>query len=341
MKKKITIYDIATKLNITAATVSRALNNNPNISSATRELVTQTAEKMGYEQNRLALALKSGKSNNVGVIVPRIDSNFFGSVIRGIEEELTPFGYHVIICQTNGDEAKEISNIDTLLNSQVDAIFISTSSKDVASFERILRKDIPLIFFDRKKTMDNVSSVTINDFDGGYKATQHLIDNGCKKIVHFAGDLNIEIFNERFEGYKQALIDNDIDYIDEYVLRTRSSIEDGRKAVKKLLKMKNPPDAIFSASDFVALGAIQELKAKNLRVPEDVSVIGFSNEPFTKFMELSISTIDQFPLEMGKMTAKVFLEQVNNSEKIKIEKKVVLDPELIIRKSTQKAKIKK
>lgn len=341
MKKKITIYDIATKLNITAATVSRALNNNPNISNATRELVTQTAEKMGYEQNRLALALKSGKSNNVGVIVPRIDSNFFGSVIRGIEEELTPFGYHVIICQTNGDEAKEISNIDTLLNSQVDAIFISTSSKNVAPFERILRKDIPLIFFDRKKTMDNVSSVTINDFEGGYKATQHLIDNGCKKIVHFAGDLNIEIFNERFEGYKQALIDNDIDYTEEYVLRTRSSIEDGRKAVKKLLKMKNPPDSIFSASDFAALGAIQELKAKNLKVPEDVSVIGFSNEPFTKFMELSISTIDQFPLEMGKMTAKVFLEQVNNSEKIKIEKKVVLDPELIIRKSTQKTKIKK
>lgn len=341
MKKKITIYDIAKKLNITAATVSRALNNNPNISDATKELVTKTAAKMGYEQNRLALALKSGKSNNVGVIVPRIDSNFFGSVIRGIEEELTPFGYHVIICQTHGDEATEISNIDTLLNSQVDAIFISTSSKDVASFERILRKDIPLIFFDRKKTMDNVSSVTINDFEGGYKATQHLIDIGCKRIVHFAGDPNIEIFNDRFFGYKQALIDNEIDYSEEYVIRTRSTIEEGRKAVKKILKMKNPPDAIFSASDFVALGAIQELKAKNLKVPEDISVIGFSNEPFTKFMELSISTIDQFPLEMGKMTAKVFLEQVNNSEKIKIEKKVVLDPELIIRKSTLRPKIKK
>ena len=150
MRKKITIYDIATELNITAATVSRALNKNPNISKATKELVLKTAEKMGYEQNKLALALKSGKSNNVGVIVPRIDSNFFGSVIRGIEEELNQFGYHVIICQTYNDEAKEIANIDALLNSQVDGIFISTSSKDVASFERILRKDVPLIFFDRK-----------------------------------------------------------------------------------------------------------------------------------------------------------------------------------------------
>lgn len=336
MKKKITIYDIATKLNITAATVSRALNNNPNISKATKELVLKTAEAMNYEQNKLALALKSGKSNNVGVIVPRIDSNFFGSVIRGIEEELNPHGYHVIICQTNGDEQKEIDNIDALLNSQVDGILISTSSREKHAFERILKKDVPLIFFDRKKTMKNVSSVTINDYEGGYKATQHLIDIGCKRIAHFSGDINIEIFKERFLGYQQALIDNGLEYNDEYVIRTKSSLEEGKKAVKKLLKLKHAPDAIFSASDFAALGAIQELKSKGIKVPTEFSVIGFANEPFTKFMELSISTIDQFPLEMGKMTAKVFLEQVNNTDNIKIEKKVVLEPELIVRKSTKK-----
>jgi LacI family transcriptional regulator len=336
MKKKVTIYDIAKKLNITAATVSRALNNNQNISEATKELVLKTASKMNYEQNKLALALKSGKSNNVGVIVPRIDSNFFGSIIRGIEEELNPHGYHVIICQTNGDESKEIANIDALLNSQVDGILISTSSSETHAFERILKKEVPLIFFDRKKTMKNVSSVTINDYEGGYKATQHLIDTGCKKIAHFSGDTNIEIFKERFLGYQQALIDNDIDFIDEYVIRTKSSIEEGKKSLKKLLKLKNPPEAIFSASDFAALGAIQELKSRGIKVATDFSVIGFANEPFTKFMELTISTIDQFPLEMGKMTAKVFLEQVNNKEKVTIEKKVVLEPELIIRKSTQK-----
>ncbi len=336
MKKKTTIYDIAKKLNITAATVSRALNNNPNISDATKELVLNMASKMNYEQNRLALALKSGKSNNVGVIVPRIDSNFFGSVIRGIEEELNQHGYHVIICQTEGNEAKEVANIDALLNSQVDGILISTSSNNSATFDRILKKEVPLVFFDRKKTMKNVSSVTINDFDGGYKATQHLIDTGCKKIAFFAGDTNIEIFKDRFLGYKQALLDNKLAFRKEYVIPTKSSIEDGKKAVTKLLKLPSPPDAIFSSSDFAALGAIQELKANHIKIPTDFSVIGFSNEPFTMFMELSISTIDQFPLEMGKMTAKVFLEQVSNSEHIKIEKKVVLEPELILRKSTRK-----
>lgn len=337
MSKKVTIYDIAKKLNVTAATVSRALNDNPNISDSTKKLVLETAEKMNYRQNRLAIALKSGRSNNIGVIVPRINTNFFGSVIRGIEEELNASGYQVIICQTHNDEEKEAENVETLLNSQVDAIFMSTSSRNTVTFEKILRKRIPLIFFDRKKTMDNVSSVTIDDFAGGYIATKHLIDQGCKKIAHIStGDLNIEIFRERFAGYKQALYDNDLPFSDDYVLSTKSNIEDGREAVKKLFSLKNKPDAIFSASDFVALGAIQELQEMKLKVPQDVAVIGFSNEPFTNFLELSISTIDQFPLEMGKMTAKVFLEQIDSSEVEKIQKKVVLEPKLIVRKSSNR-----
>ncbi len=336
MKKKVTIYDIAKNLNITAATVSRALNNSPSISKATKELVLKVASSMNYEQNKLALALKSGKSNIIGIIVPRIDSNFFSTIIRGIEEELYPNGYHVIICQTHGNQSKEVENLDAMLNAQVDGILISTSDGDIPAFERVLNKGIPLIFFDRKKTMPNVSSVTINDYEGGYKATQHLIDTGCKKIAHLSGDRNIEIFNDRFLGYQQALLDNNIDYVDEYVIQTKSSLEDGKKSVKKLLKLENPPEAIFSSSDFAALGAVQELKSRDIKIPADFSIVGFSNEPFTKFMELSISTINQFPLEMGRMAAKVFLEQVDSKNKVKIEKKVVLDPELIIRKSSKK-----
>lgn len=336
MSKKTTIYDIAKELNITAATVSRALNNNPKISEATRELVLNTASKMNYERNKLALALKSGKSNNVGVIVPRIDSNFFGSVIRGVEEELNPHGYHVIICQTHEDEKRENENIDTLLNAQVDGILISTSNTKTEPFNRVLKKNIPLVFFDRKKTMNGVSSVTINDFEGGYKATKHLIDQGCTRIAHFSGDQSIEIFKERYLGYKQALLDAGIEFNEDYVVQTKSNRDDGGKAINQLLELNPQPDALFSASDFAALGAIQELKSRNIKIPNEFSVVGFANEPFTKFMELSISTIDQSPLEMGKMAARVFLEQVTNSNNFKIEKKVVLVPELIIRKSSLK-----
>lgn len=338
MSGKTTIYDIAKKLNITAATVSRALNNNPKISEATRKLVLETANQMNYKQNKLALALKSGKSNNVGVIVPRIDSNFFASVIRGIEEELFPEGYHVIICQTRDHKELEIENIDALLNAQVDGILMSISNVTIEkndSFNRILKKNVPLIFFDRKANIDGVSTVTIDDFEGAYKATQHLIDQGCKRIAHLSNNRLFEIFKNRYLGYKQAILDNGIEFDESLVLETVSKVEEGRNSAKFLLEMKNPPDAIFSSSDFTALGAIQEIKEQGLRIPEDICVAGFANEPFTKFMELSITSVDQSPLQMGKIAARVFLEQVKNKS-IKIEKKVVLKPELLVRKSSSR-----
>lgn len=337
MSEKVTIYDIAEKLNITAATVSRALNNNPKIKEATRELVIKTAAAMNYKQNKLALALKSGRSNNIGVIVPRIDSNFFASVIRGIEEELYPHGYQVIICQTHESIKRENENLHTLVDAQVDGIMMSVtgiSDENDSAFRNVLEKNVPLIFFDRSKHIDGVSSVTINDFKGGYLATKHLIDEGCRNIAHFSGDQSLDIFKNRFLGYKQALLDSGLDFKEEYVIFTKSSVDAGKESVDKLLQLQTPPDAIFSSSDFAALGAIQELKERNISIPSEFCVAGFSNEPFTKFMELSITSVDQSPLEMGRMSARVFLEQVDKTDAIKIEKKVVLAPELHIRKSS-------
>ena len=339
MTKKTTIYDIAKKLNITAATVSRALNNNPKISEKTKELVFKTASGMNYEQNKLAQALKSGKSFNVGVIVPRIDSNFFSSVIRGIEEELYPEGYHVIICQTHDQQELEIKNINSLLNAQVDGILMSISNAKLetnAVFNNLVKKNVPLIFFDRKKDIKNVSSITIDDFKGGYEATSHLIQQGCKRIAHLSNNRNLEIFKNRYLGYKQALLDNNIPFDESLVVETFSKVIEGREKTRLLLQMDNPPDAIFSSSDFSALGAIEEIKESGLRIPEDICVVGFSNEPFTKFMELSISSIDQSPMEMGKITARMFLDEVASEVKVKLEKHVVLTPTLIARKSSLK-----
>ncbi|WP_298537423.1 LacI family DNA-binding transcriptional regulator [uncultured Algibacter sp.] len=336
MEKKTTIYDIAKKLGITGATVSRALNNNPKISKATKALVLKTAVEMNYEQNKLALALKSGKSFNVGVVVPRIDMIFFASIIRAIEDELAPHGYHIIICQTHDDEEKENKYLDTLLNAQVDGILISSSNKKTKPFNRVLLKNIPLVFFDRKQVMNGVSSVTIDDFDGAYKATKHLIMEGYTRIAHFSGNRDIDIYKNRFLGYKQALIDHDIKFSTNYVIQTPSNTVAGRQALKQLLKLKQAPDAIFSASDLAALGAIQELKQHSIKIPDEFAVVGFSNEPFTKFMEPSISTVDQSPLKMGEIAAQVFLQQVSNSSGKKVKKNIILPPELIIRKSSSK-----
>jgi LacI family transcriptional regulator len=208
------------------------------------------------------------------------------------------------------------------------------TNENTGAFHYVLEKNVPLIFFDRSKHIDGVSSVTINDFKGGYITTKHLIDEGCRCIAHFSGDQSLEIFKNRFLGYKQALLDNGMTFKEEYVIRTKSSVEAGKEAVNRLLQLETPPDAIFSSSDFAALGAIQELKDKNISIPKEFCVAGFSNEPFTKFMELSITSVDQSPLEMGKMSARVFLEQVDKTDTIKIEKKVVLAPELHIRKSS-------
>lgn len=337
-KEKTTIYDISKKLNVSAATVSRALNDSPKISLLTKELVLKTAKEMNYKQNRLALALKSGKSNNVGVIVPYINRNFFSSVIRGIEEELTPHGYHVIICQTHENVEFEAEQINALLDTQIDGIFMSVSKTTVNTdhIQKILDQGTPLVFFDRKKEISGVSAVTVDDYKGGFMATEHLIKQGCRRIAHFSGDLNLEIYTNRYEGYKAALRKHDIPLNPELVMMVSSKIESGAAAVAKLWDLKEKPDAIFSAGDHNALGAIQELRRRKVRIPQDICVVGFSNEPFTKYMELPITSVDQTPQIMGKIAAEVFLEQIEGKQTLTIEKKVVLTPELCIRASSDR-----
>lgn len=339
MSKKTTIYDIANKLNITAATVSRALNNNPRISAETKKLVLETAATMNYKQNRLALALKSGKSKNVGVVVPYINRNFFSSIIRGIEDELYPKGYHVIITQTHDDLKREVKNIQNLLNAQVDGILISTShsNKELEHFESVLKKNVPFIFFDRKLNIPDISSVTIDDYQGGYDATKHLIDQGCNRIAHLYVDNGQELYESRLQGYKDALTQNGVEFNAEYVIPLISDMEAGKEAAERLMQLPVPPDAIFSSTDNGLLGALKYLQSQGINVPDDFCVVGFSNEPFTQFMDPSISSVDQSPVEMGKMAAKVFLEQMENGDTIKVHKNVVLPAKLIVRKSSTKS----
>lgn len=339
-KKNTTIYDISKKLNVSVATVSRALNNHPRISQETKALVMATAKEMNYKQNNLAKALKSGETKTVGVIVPYINTNFFSSVIRGLEEELSPHGYRVIICQSHDDADIEKKQLTTLLHTQVDCIFISISrnTSDMDYVKKIIATtNTPIIFFDRKKDIPGISTITIDDHRGAYVATEHLIQQGYKNIYHFSGDQNLEIYQNRLNGYIDALKNYNLPVIKENIINTGSSIEEGINAMKTIWKRKLKPDAIFSASDFTALGVCKEIKNLKLKIPQDIGVIGFSNEPFTQFMELSISSVDQTPVLMGKISGNVFLESIkDNSSGISIEKKLVLAPTLYIRESSKR-----
>jgi LacI family transcriptional regulator len=333
---KSTIHDIAEKLNITASTVSRALNNHPRISNATKKAVLKAAETLHYQPNHIAASLRSGKSHIIGIIVPSIDRTFFSTVVRGIEEIANTAKYNVMICQTHDSYEKELATVNALLNAQVDGIIVSFA-KDTINFDHFLKakeKGVPVIMFDRTHDDLEISQVVVDDFLGAYIATEHLIQQGCTRIGHFTNNRKISIYKERLRGYKEALLANDLPYNTDYVVEGNLQLEDGREAMEKLLRLPQTPDGIFSASAYGIMGALQVLKEHKIHVPDEVKLVGFSNEPFTYLTEPSLSIIEQHSMRMGNAAAEIFLEEINNRDKKFIPQKIVLKPELIIRKSS-------
>lgn len=339
MKKgKTTIHDIAEKLNVTASTVSRALNNHPRISDATKKKVLKVAKQLNYQPNHIASALRSGKSRLIGVIVPTANRNFFSSVIRGIEEIATKFNYRIVISQSYDEFEKEVQNVDALLNAQVDGIIasIGKSTETIEHFEKIIKKGIPLVLFDRVTNELEVSQVIIDDYLGAYEAVEHLIKNGARRIIHFSSSQRINIYKERKRGYEDALKDNDIKLDPELILYSNMQLENGREMMEKIIQKGVKFDAVFSSSDYSIMGALQVLKDYGYKIPQQVKLVGFGNEPFTSFTEPTITTVDQKSIPMGKITAETFFELLNDKRSDPLTKKTILKPELIIRGSSLK-----
>ncbi len=339
MKKgKTTIHDIAKKLNITASTVSRALKDHPRISEETKKMVQKAAIKLNYQANHIAAALRNGRSNTLGIIVPTADRSFFASVIRGIEEIANKAGYNVMICQTYDSYDKEVTTIDALLKARVDGIIIS-HGKETENFDHIRmvkERGIPLIMFDRTNDEVGVSQVMIDDFYGAYKSTEHLIEQGCKRIAHFTNTRKISIFKERLRGYREALHDHNIPFDKKLVVESNLQLEDGRNSMIKLLERDAKPDAVFSASALSAVGAMQVMKERNIKIPEEVAIVAFSNEIYTSFTDPPLTAVDQHSMRMGNAAAEVFLDEIRQKEKPFIPNTTVLRPELIIRASSYK-----
>jgi len=339
-KGKTTIHDIAEKLNITASTVSRALKDHPRISSETKKAVLRVAQKLNYQPNHIAAALRNGKSNIIGIIVPTVDRSFFSSVIRGIEEIANTSHYNVMICQSYDIYKKEVATVEALLNARVDGIIAShgKETKDFSHFLKAKERGVPVILFDRYNNDLEVSQVVIDDYLGAYKATEHLIQQDCKRIAHFTSTLNISIFTERLRGYREALVNNGLKYDESMVISSNLQAEDGRNSMLQLLKLAEIPDGIFSASALSIAGAMQVLKEKNIKVPEEVALIGFSNESFMLFTEPPITAVDQHSMRMGNAAAEIFLEEVSSDRLKFIPQKIVLKPELIVRQSSLRKK---
>lgn len=336
-KKRTTLKDIANALNISPAAVSKAMHDDSRISDKTKKAVKRIAKELDYQPNHLASALRKGKSNLVGVIVPRTNSNFFSSVLENMEVVLNKAGYNIIITQSNESFEKECKNIDTLLFTQVDGIIASMANEtvDLSHYEKIKSKGIPLILFDRGENDLNVDYVGINDYDSSHMIVEHLVEKGCKRIAHIGGYRRTRIFNNRIRGYVDALKENNLPIDDSLIVESSLTLEDGRREMEQLLQLKNRPDAVYIASDYAALGALQILNENNINVPEDIRLIGFGNEPFTSLVTPSISSIKQHSKDIGRLAAETFLKRVDEPELKQSLNKIILNAELIIRDSSK------
>lgn len=339
MEHKVTISDIAKQLNVTPATVSRALSNHPAISIKTKEAVQKMASRLKYKKNTIAASLQSGKTNFIGVIIPSAEITFFGSVVHGIESIANLNGYNILIYQSNENMEHEAKGIETFLSARVDGILASIA-KDTTDFNHFLEvkaRNIPLVFFDRTNDKLGLPSVVIDDFKGAFLATEHLIQQGYKRIAHITAPQHIKIWNTRLKGYKKALSTYKIPFDPSLIFVGNISIESGKEAVKYFFDKPNPPDAIFAVEDFTALGVIKELKDRNIKIPEEVGVIGFANELFAEHISPALSTVDQQTVLMGKESIILLLELISGKEKIESsQRKVILEPIPIFRESSIK-----
>lgn len=342
-QKAITIKDLAEKLNISVSTVSRALKDNPEISQATRRQVQLLAKELGYRPNPIAVALKTHKSYTIGVIVPQIVNSFFASVVRAIEDVAEMHGYNVLVSSSNEHFEKEQKNVDVFLGIRVDGIIISLA-RETTSYDHIKAiqaSNTPLVLFDRTTTDLEASRVVANDADAACKIVQHLIDGGAKSIALITGPEQLSIGRNRMKGYLRAMTNNKLEINKDYVLRCKDfTVEAAYEATCKLLDNQKCPDAFFGINDEMVIGAMKALKERNIRIPEDVTLFGFSNSKRSRYMSPTISTIDQFPHEVGTKAAELLFEQILFPKNAKIRETVV-NCELLIRESSDKSAIKR
>lgn len=337
--KRTTIYDIAKKLNLNASSVSRALANNSSVSEATRELVFKTARELNYKPNSIASNLRKGQNQTIGIVVPRINQNFFSNIIAGIEEVTYQKGYNIIICQSNESYQREVQCINTLINQQVSCIVVSTT----ADFEKddhlqaVLDQGIHLIQFDRVAPNLDTHKVLNDTQEASKEAISHLIEQGYNRIALLEGPQNLSIFRERKAGYMEALKKYNLPIIEELIIKNAWTKELGAQATELLLGLPNPPDAIFaSTSDFAALGVLKIAQKRGVKVPEQLGICGYANEAFTEITSPPLTTIDQFSTKMGKAIANLYFEEIKNKQTTVSRQIVNIKPELIIRASSQK-----
>lgn len=331
-----TIKDLARELGVSASTVSRALHDHPDISDETKRRVVQLAEKKHYQPNQIAKSLQMRRSNTVGVIVPEIRHHFFSTVISGIEEVAYEAGYTIMVCQSNETVAREVLNTQAMVSNRVAGLLIAIST-ETTSWEHltgVLQQRIPLVQFDRVVEDLPTSKVVVDDFKAAYEATEHLIERGYRRIGHLSGEQGIALNRNRYGGFVQAMKDHGRQVLPEFVMHVGYREEDGRRGAEAMLAMKERPDAILAINDPVAVGAYVRFREAGLRVPQDVALAGFSDNPEAALVEPGLTTVHQPALEMGRRSFQLLLEQLDHEGPDHRPETEILPTHLVVRGSS-------
>lgn len=333
--KEVTIYDVAKALNISPSTVSRGLKDHPQIRNETKKRIRTAAHEMGYQRNKFASNLRQKHTNTIGVVVPKLNSFFMATVISGMEKITSKHGYGLIISQSQESGDKEESCISTLFNSRVDGFLVSLAfdTDKMDHFNILYNKNLPIVFFDRVSDCNGCLSVVIDNFKAGYEATTHLIEQGCRRIVHIGGNLLRNVYADRFRGYRQALEDKGIIFDQKMVIISDLSNLAGVETAKKIINMPARPDGIFTSNDTTAVALIVELQKAGIRVPEDIAVVGFNNEPISQVVQPNLTTVNYPAREIGEIAATSLINILKSTQAANFST-IVLKHNLIIRESS-------
>jgi LacI family transcriptional regulator len=331
----VTIKDVAKKLNFSVSTISRAFNNKYDIKTETKELILRTAEEMGYHPNPMAKKLTQKRSLNIGIVVPEFINGFFPEVIIGAQEVLFEKGYQVLITQSNECYDTEIKNVKTLVDNMVDGLIISLSceTNNTEYYQKLINKGFPIVFFNRVINELESSKILFNDYKWAFFATEHLIAQGYKNIVHLEGIDSLTLSKERKRGFKDAHKKYRMSLTPDQFVKTGFNIEDGELVAQQMIENNQIPDAIFASCDPPAIGAMKVFKKHGYKIPDDIAFVGFTESKFAGLIDPPLTSVMQPAQDIGKEAAKMLLSHIENPKSF-IPQTIVLNGTLNIRESS-------
>ncbi|HYO21397.1 MAG TPA: LacI family DNA-binding transcriptional regulator [Flavisolibacter sp.] len=337
-EKEVTIYDIAKRLKVSPATVSRGLQDHPSISKKTKKKIFDMVDEMGYRTNHFARNLRQQETKTIGVIVHELNSSFITSVLAGIEKVTTEAGYDLIITHSSESSKKEAANAKNLFHKRVDGLIASLSfdTTNLDHYRPFMDKGVPVLFFDRVEQDGNNTVVVIDNAKCGYIATSHLIEQGCKRIAHITASLQRNVYSQRYKGYQDALFDNKIPFEESLLILTDLSEKAGAEAAMQILKMKPRPDGVFITNDFVAAVCMRTLKEHGILIPQDIAVVGFNNDVIGKLIEPALTTVNYPGADMGDIAARNLISHLKGISNIHQTNTIIVRSELIVRNSSLK-----